>query len=129
MTVWFVKTYVAVSATCRRRMVVSRGLKVLRPKLRTSVPFSNTRASGSPLLAKPGSLSFAYWPRTSLNNEPLKTCESLNVKVSVFTSELPVCSTEFEALPFSKLTPVNFWRLKRSERWLFVRSSESVLSR
>ena len=97
-------------------MVVSRGLKKLRPITRTVV---NPRdgspgtfgwrmvASGMSLLASPGSWSFAYWKRASLKNALLKVDVSDVLYVSVVTFELPVCSSAFVMPPFSKFLPKN----------------------
>jgi len=91
-------------------IVVSRGLKLLRPIVKENAP-SAMRASGSALFARPGSESFAYWPRSSLKSDDPNVFVTEAVTVSVFTSESPECSTDWVAPPFSLLTPVNRWPL------------------
>ena len=97
-------------------MVVSRGLKLLRPMTSAVVPPWRIVASGSSLFARPGSRSFAYCARTSLKSALLKTEEPTIESVFVVTSELPVCCGALCGPPFSKFTPVKVWRLKRNER-------------
>ena len=92
-------------------MVVSRGEKKLRPMVRTSVPACRIVASGFALFAVPGSLSFAYCPRSSLKIRGERELASDPLKVSVFTIESPVCSNEFCVPPFSNPWPVKSCRL------------------
>ncbi len=102
------RTQVTVSAICPREIVVSRGLKLLRPIVRTVEPPWRTSASGRSLLANPGSLSRAHCPRASfsivLPSELLY--DALRVRVCTF--EAPVCSSAFCGPPFSKFLPVKF---------------------
>ena len=96
------------SASCQRLIVVSRGLKLLRPIVSTVVPASWTTASGLALLASPGSLSRASWNFSSLKNVVPMMLVQLALNVFVLTSEAPVCSIEFCAPPFSNPSPVKF---------------------
>ncbi len=57
----------------------------------STVPVCRIVASGSVLFAVPGSLSFAYWPRSSLKKVGVKEVANEPVSVSVLTSESPVC--------------------------------------
>ena len=108
---WPPRIQVTVSATCQRLMVVSRGEKLLRPKVRMRWPPWLRTTSGSLVLASPGSPSRAYCARSSLKNVELKTEDSEPLTVRVRTSEFPLCSTELVAPLFSKFWPVKFWWL------------------
>ncbi len=92
-------------------MLVSRGLKKLRPTVRMVRPCSRTVASGAALLARPGSSSLAYCTRASLNSAPPNTDDSEAFSVSVWTRLSPVCSRALVAPPFSKLVPVKSCQL------------------
>ncbi len=91
-------------------IVVSRGLKKLRPIVKANAPCW-MKASGSALFARPGSESFAYWPRSSLKTVGVNVFVTFAVSVSVFTSESPECWADCVGPPFSLLTPVKRWRL------------------
>ena len=77
------RAQVTVSATCQRLIVVSRGLNELRPMVSTSVPPERMFASGTSLLAKPGSRSRANWKRTSLKRREPSTDVMLALNVRV----------------------------------------------
>src|SRR5215213_9949779 len=104
---------------CKRVMVVSRGLKLLRPRLK--VPSLNPPAfavkasSGSSEFAKPGSLSFEYWKRNSLNQFAEIVEVQLEVSVEVLTLLFPVCSSALRVPEFSRFVPVKFCWLKRTQ--------------
>ena len=87
-------------------MVVSRGLKKLRPIVRTVWPPSRIVASGFALLAVPGSLSRAYWARNSLKSRLVRIELTDPFNVSVLTTESPVCSNAFWGPPASPPPPV-----------------------
>ena len=101
-------TKVAVSAICHRLIVVSRGLKLLRPIVSTVVPLCWTTASGLAVFASPGSSSRAYWNLISLNSFALRMLVHAALNVRVFTSDAPVCSKAFWAPPLSNPSPVKF---------------------
>ena len=71
--------------------MVSRGLKLLRPKEITVPPWLML-VSGAVELAVPGSWSLAYWNLASLTMREEITVAREKVRVSVFTFELPVWS-------------------------------------
>ena len=108
---WAPRIQVTVSAIWKRLIVVSRGLKLLRPKVSTRCAPWLTTVSGSALLAWPGSWSFAYWRRTSLKKVGRKTELREALTVRVWTSASPVCSSAFVTPLFSLLPPVKFWWL------------------
>ncbi len=108
---WGPRTRVTLSAIWKRLIVVSRGLKELRPKKSTVLPPWRTSAPGSSVLEKPGSWSFATCTRSSLKNVGEKTDASEAFRVRVRTRLSPVPSSErFEPM-FSLLPPVKFWWL------------------
>ena len=94
----------------KRLMVVSRGLKLLRPMLRFPEPVLMT-ASGVSTLASPGSLSRATWKRNSLTTRVVSTEESWPLKVSLLTTLSPECSSAESGPLFSLFCPVNPWWL------------------
>ena len=95
-----------VSATWKRLMVVSRGLKLLRPKVSTRCPAWLTSVSGSLVLASPGSSSRAHWRRSSLKKVELNTEARLAFTLRVFTSESPLCSSALVVPLVSPFWPV-----------------------
>src|SRR5215470_3290634 len=95
----------------KRLIVVSRGLKLLRPIL--NVPLGvETANSGASEFEKPGSWSREYCRRNSLIQFGVIENVQLPVSAVVFTLLFPVCSTELSAPEFSRLVPVKFCWLK-----------------
>src|SRR6266702_1230834 len=95
LIVWRPRTSVLVSPNSPRRMLVKRGLKKFRPTTRSVTPPSRMVASGLMLFAWPGSLSRVYPPRATFTilDEIVEVSDP--VRVSVVTSEAPVCSKPF----------------------------------
>ena len=102
------RAHVIVSAACQRLIVVSRGLKELRPMVSTVWPPCWMTASGSSLLASPGSESRAHCIRASLNHAVPMTVASAPLNVRVRTFESPVCCWAFCGPLFSKFLPLKF---------------------
>ncbi len=99
------------SAIWKRLIVVSRGEKLLRPKVRMAAAPWLTTLSGSVVLERPGSWSRATCTRTSLKRVELNTEVNDAVSVRVLTRLSPVCSSLFVTPPVSLLPPVKFWWL------------------
>src|SRR5258705_5077432 len=97
-------------------MVVSRGLKLLRPILK--VPSGVVIvASGSVEFDNPGSRSREYWKRNSLNHFGVIENVQFVVTADVLTLLFPVCSAELRVPEFSRLVPVKFCWLNRTQTW------------
>src|SRR2546427_165847 len=83
---------------CTRLMVVSRGLKLLRPNWRNPPPVW-MRASTTALFAVPGSRSRPNWNRNSLITRLDSVDVSEPENVVVFATLLPECSWTLNGPP------------------------------
>src|SRR6185369_10224077 len=95
LKVWRPRTHERLSAYCQCLMVVLRGLKLLRPTVKSVLPACLTTASGRLLLASPGSASRRNVMRAWLMVEFVNVEVTDPVMVSVWTSESPVCCSAF----------------------------------